>query len=77
VLTIESISEMVKIALSPADIVPALDIVAKPILFCPDTALLSGVVIEPLLVIVIFFLGGISTIKAFVEPSIVISSADN
>jgi hypothetical protein len=77
VLTIESISEMVKIALSPADIVPALDIVAKPILFCPLTALVSGVVIDPLLVIVRFAPLLVSVITSVVGVEIVMSAEDN
>jgi hypothetical protein len=77
VLTIESISEMVKIALSPADIVPALDIVAKPILFCPLTALLPGVVIDPLLVIVRFAPLLVSVITFVVGVEIVMSAEDN
>jgi len=77
VLTIESISEMVKIALSPADIVPALDIVAKPISFCPLTALLPGVVIDQLLVIVRFAPLLVSVITSVVGVEIVMSAEDN
>ncbi len=77
VLTIESILRLVKIALAPADIVPALDIVAKPGPFCTLTALPSGVVIDPLLVIVRFAPLLVSIIISVVGVEIVMSAEDN